>query len=115
MEPMELEPLGGQKQNHDQQQEQQSQQPSLVNPIVFCQNLYLLVMAYASYYRGTTTVIASVVIIIGIILLLDFVVAASTKRHVATIAHDFTDARSPYELKMQKLDHWCLSVSIVMV
>jgi hypothetical protein len=69
-----------------------------------------LIAAYASYYSHITVPIAAICLVIVVILTLDFVAAASTSKHVAMVKHDYT-AVLPYELKMQQIDHWCLSVS----
>ena len=96
----------------------QSPQQQFFHPcqalLYWFQNLGALIAAYASYYSHITIPVVAVCVIVAVILGLDFIVSASThKKHVAMVKHDYTDSHSVYELKMQLVDHWCLSVSVI--
>eukprot|EP00545_Synedropsis_sp_CCMP1620_P007328 CAMPEP_0119003062 /NCGR_PEP_ID=MMETSP1176-20130426/331_1 /TAXON_ID=265551 /ORGANISM="Synedropsis recta cf, Strain CCMP1620" /LENGTH=418 /DNA_ID=CAMNT_0006954621 /DNA_START=28 /DNA_END=1284 /DNA_ORIENTATION=- len=80
--------------------------PNIFNLLL---NLWTLFIAHASYYRRVTFPLAAVLIILGVIGLLDAIAYSTTQRHVASVSHDYTNAHSIYELKMQQIDHWCLS------
>ena len=107
--PLELESLSftrGDNESASQQQQQQSFEPFLL-----LQNVFALIAAYASYYSHITIPIAAICLVVAVIVTLDFIASASTHKHVAMVKHDYTNSRSEYELKMQLIDHWCLSVS----
>jgi hypothetical protein len=104
----------------DESLAQSPQQQQFFDPcralLYWLQNLGALIAAYASYYSHITIPIVAVCVIVAVILGLDLIVSATTnKKHVAMVKHDYTDSRSFYELKMQFVDHWCLSVSVNVV
>lgn len=100
--PMEFEPaLKG-------EETEEEQQPTMINPVVFLHNLYVLVCMYASYYRNVTIGVGAFLVILTVVGMLDMFATMTTKKHQAMISNDYTDAHSIYELKMAKVDHWCL-------
>lgn len=108
--PLELETLSFTRGGNESDSQQQQQEPSF-QPLLLLQNLCALIAAYASYYSHITIPIAAICIVVVVILALDFIASASTQKHVANVKHDYTDVHSEYELKLQQIDHWCLSVS----
>jgi hypothetical protein len=99
----ELEPTLGDKHFEDEPQQQR------FNPLSTLYTLWLLILAYADYYRGVTAIISAIAIMIATILALEAIASAATSRyHPPKVLHDYTNAQSIYELQMAKIDHWCL-------
>ena len=109
--PLELESLSFTRGDNESASQQQQQQQQSFEPLLLLQNVFALIAAYASYYSNITIPIAAICLVVVVIVALDFIASASTHRHVAMVKHDYTEAHSEFELKMQLIDHWCLSVS----
>lgn len=109
--PLEVETLSFTRDGNESPPQQQQQEQSF-QPCLSFQNLFALTVAYASYYSHVTVPIAAICLVVVVILTLDFVASASTSKHVAMVKHEYSNTvHSTYELKMQQIDHWCLSVS----
>jgi len=101
---IEMEPLSTEK-------EDRPQIPQM-RPVGFFENIYQLIVAYASYYQHITVAVLVAFLILVVILVLQFIAVISTKTHVAltSITHDFTGVKyySEFDLAMKDVDHWCL-------
>lgn len=91
--------------------DESSPQPQPVHPMIFMVNGWRLLCAYVDHYRVVTLPVGAFLLILAVIFGLEAIAHHSTKSHVAVIEHDYTDAHSVFELKMNQIDHWCLSVS----
>lgn len=108
---------------HPQQQEQQHQPTTTTTmPVssmfVFWQSLWALMVAYACYYRGISSTILAFVLILCVILILESIASHATSSSSKLLHHltrDYSSIPSLYELKMAKIDHWCLMVTNIMI
>jgi len=83
-----------------------------MRPVGVFENMYQLIMAYASYYQHITGAVLVTLLILGVILVLNLIAVISTKTPVAfsSITHDYTDVKyySKFDLLLKDVDHWCL-------
>jgi len=75
---------------------------------IYLYNLYMLLVAYATYHKTLTTTILVVIFIFTVLIILEAIAKAGAGHHNARITHDYTRVHSKFELKFNKVDHWCL-------
>jgi len=81
-------------------------------PLGFLQSLWALIVAYSLYYRGISSIFLMGVFILFVVVSMDALVSRVHKFHHLT--RDYGSS-SVYDLKMAKMDHWCLQVCNVIV
>jgi hypothetical protein len=105
MEALELEPALPENGNHTEQQQQQRAR----SPMEFCRSLWALLVAYTLYYRAVSAILLVIFFMLLMIFLLESIAYhATSKTRVPHITHDYNELSSVYDLKMAKIDHWCL-------